>query len=52
MAPALEARAGESPTLNLLVVTARPGEALDVGYRTITRPLVATLRQAGPTRRG
>jgi hypothetical protein len=44
--PALEAVAGNSPTLNLLVLTARPGEARDVGYRTITRPLVATLRQA------
>jgi hypothetical protein len=40
------ARAGASPTLNLLVVTARPGGAKDVDFRTITRPLVATLRQA------
>ncbi|MGK7876700.1 MAG: tetratricopeptide repeat protein [Xenococcaceae cyanobacterium] len=29
-----------SPTLNLLVVTARPDEEKDVGYRTISRPLV------------
>jgi hypothetical protein len=45
-APAIEAVAGNSPTLNLLVLTARPDGAYDVGYRTITRPLVATLRQA------
>ena len=45
-APVIEAVAGNSPTLNLLVLTARPGEAYDVGYRTITRPLVAALRQA------
>ena len=29
-----------SPTLNLLVVTARPDEERDIGYRTISRPLV------------
>lgn len=29
-----------SPTLNILVVTARPGKHQDVGYRTISRPLV------------
>ncbi|MFC3965946.1 CHAT domain-containing protein, partial [Nocardia jiangsuensis] len=34
------------PTLNILVVTARPDGARDVGYRTISRPLVAALRQA------
>jgi tetratricopeptide (TPR) repeat protein len=45
-APPLEAVAANSPTLNLLVLTARPGEVRDVGYRTITRPLVGTLRQA------
>ncbi|WP_441233725.1 tetratricopeptide repeat protein [Bradyrhizobium sp. 930_D9_N1_4] len=44
--PPLEAVPANSPTLNLLVLTARPGEARDVGYRTITRPLVGTLRQA------
>jgi hypothetical protein len=43
-APVIEAVAANSPTLNLLVLTARPAEAYDVGYRTITRPLVATLR--------
>ena len=32
-----------SPTINLLVVTARPHGTCDVGYRTISRPLVETL---------
>ncbi|MFC1835830.1 hypothetical protein ACFL2Q_14095, partial [Thermodesulfobacteriota bacterium] len=36
-----------SPTINLLVVTARPYGVLDVGYRTISRPLVEGLRKAG-----
>jgi hypothetical protein len=36
----------EAPTVNVLLVTARPGGARDVGYRTIARPLVETLRQA------
>ncbi len=44
--PPLEANPAPSPTFNLLVITARPGEAHDVGYRTITRPLMETLRQA------
>ncbi|MFN8467953.1 MAG: tetratricopeptide repeat protein [Caldilineaceae bacterium] len=35
-----------SPTINLLVVTARPYGRGDVGYRTISRPLVNALRQA------
>ncbi len=35
-----------SPTINLLVVSARPGGQHDVGYRTISRPLVNVLRQA------
>ena len=38
--------AAPSPTINLLVVTARPDLEKDVGYRTITRPLVESLRQA------
>lgn len=37
-----------SPTINLLIVTARPGGAQDVGYRTISRPLIQALRQTGP----
>ena len=43
----MRARVRESPTINVLVVTARPGLGRDVGYRTISRPLVAALRQAG-----
>src|SRR5262249_9620369 len=35
-----------APTVNLLIVVARPGGKADVGYRTISRPLVETLRQA------
>ena len=33
----------ESPTINLLLVTARPDTQADVGYRTISRPLVEGL---------
>ena len=36
----------QGPALNVLVVTARPLGARDVGYRTISRPLLAALRQA------
>ncbi len=36
----------ETPTINVLVVTARPGGAHDVGYRTVSRPLVESLRQS------
>jgi hypothetical protein len=35
-----------SPTLNILLVTARPGGGRDVGYRTISRPLVTALRNS------
>ncbi|NEO86994.1 MAG: CHAT domain-containing protein [Spirulina sp. SIO3F2] len=35
-----------SPMINLLVVTARPGEENDVGYRTISRPLIDAIQQA------
>ncbi len=34
------------PTLNILLVTARPFGRSDVGYRTISRPLLDALRQA------
>jgi tetratricopeptide (TPR) repeat protein len=34
------------PALNILVVTARPGGPHDVGYRTISRPLLAALRNS------
>ena len=36
----------ERETLNILVVTARPDGPTDVGYRTISRPLLDSLRQA------
>ena len=42
---ALPASVRTSPTINLLIVTARPSGAHDVGYRTISRPLVEALRQ-------
>ena len=34
------------PTLKILVVTARPGGPRDIGYRTISRPLLDGLRRA------
>ena len=34
-----------SPVINLLVVTARPDEEKDVGYRTISRPLIDAIEQ-------
>ncbi len=40
------AQVQESPVLNLLIVTARPHEEKDVGYRTISRPLVEAIRDA------
>jgi tetratricopeptide (TPR) repeat protein/type II secretory pathway predicted ATPase ExeA len=36
----------DSTVLNLLVVTARPDEEKDVGYRTISRPLVEAIETA------
>ena len=38
---------GGRPTLNILVVVARPDGPVDVGYRTISRPLLDALRTAG-----
>jgi hypothetical protein len=35
----------ETPTINLLIVTARPFGKRDVNYRSISGPLVASLRQ-------
>ncbi|AFY43247.1 tetratricopeptide repeat protein [Nostoc sp. PCC 7107] len=35
-----------SPTINLLVVVARPDEELDVGYRTISRPLLELIENS------
>jgi tetratricopeptide (TPR) repeat protein len=43
---ALPASVHPSPTINLLIVTARPSVERDVGYRTISRPLVESLRNA------
>ncbi len=42
----VEAVLRESPTINVLLVTARPSGPKDVGYRTISRPLIEGLRQA------
>lgn len=44
-APVADARPQESPTINVLVVTARPHREQDVSYRTISRPLVEGLRE-------
>src|SRR5450755_679352 len=35
-----------SPTINLLIITARPRGMRDIGYRTISRPLIEALHQA------
>jgi hypothetical protein len=43
--PARFALPDPHPTLNILVVTARPDGPKDVGYRTISRPLLDALRQ-------
>ncbi len=45
----LPANSRPSPTLNVLLLTARPHGAQDVAYRTITRPLLEMLRQTGLT---
>jgi hypothetical protein len=44
--PAIHIRPQPSPTLNVLLVTARPGGRQDVGYRTISRPLVEALHNS------
>jgi hypothetical protein len=41
----IQAQVRPSPTIKLLVITARPSGKRDVGYRTISRPLVEALRQ-------
>ena len=43
--PTIQSLVRPSPTINLLVVTARPHGTRDVGYRTISRPLVEALRR-------
>ena len=42
----IAANVREFPIVNLLVVTARPNGEQDVGYRTISRPLVEAIRNA------
>ena len=42
----IEAKVKDSPTINLLVVVARPKEERDIGHRTISRPLVEAIRNA------
>ncbi|MEM8723298.1 MAG: CHAT domain-containing protein [Cyanobacteria bacterium P01_G01_bin.39] len=42
----IEAKVKESPTINLLVVVARPKVDRDVPHRTISRPLVEAIRNA------
>src|ERR1051326_7848889 len=42
---AIKSQVRSSPTINLLIVVARPSGTRDVGYRTISRPLVEALRQ-------
>jgi len=42
----VKAIVNSSPTINLLIVTARPNEAHDVNYRTIQRPLVKLIQKA------
>ena len=44
--PPADLRLQPSPTLNVLLVTARPQGGRDVGYRTIARPLVHATRNA------
>ena len=41
----ISAKSQLSPTINLLLVVARPSGGRDVGFRTISRPLVESLRQ-------
>ncbi len=42
----IEAKVQSAPTINLLVVSARPYGRRDMSYRTISRPLVDLLRQS------
>ncbi len=43
---ARQANIPQSPVINLLVVTARPNEEQDVGYRTISRPLIDAIENS------
>ncbi|MBW4623747.1 MAG: hypothetical protein KME17_30850 [Cyanosarcina radialis HA8281-LM2] len=40
---AVSASVQPSPVINLLIVVARPDEEHDVGYRTISRPLIEAI---------
>ncbi|HKX30164.1 MAG TPA: tetratricopeptide repeat protein [Blastocatellia bacterium] len=40
----VKAQMRPSPTINLLLIVSRPGEQEDIGYRTISRPLIELLR--------
>jgi tetratricopeptide (TPR) repeat protein len=42
----MQAKVPTSPTINVLLITARPFGKRDVGHRTISRPLVEGLRRA------
>jgi len=41
----IKAKVEVSPTINLLIVTARPNEENDVNYRTIQRPLIDLIEE-------
>ncbi|HEY9690955.1 MAG TPA: hypothetical protein V6D15_01995 [Oculatellaceae cyanobacterium] len=43
---AVKANVQSSPVINLLVVTARPDEENDIGYRTIPRPLIEVIQNS------
>jgi tetratricopeptide (TPR) repeat protein len=43
----IRAQVRPGPVINVLLIVARPRGRFDVGYRTISRPLVESLRRAG-----
>ncbi|KST70171.1 tetratricopeptide repeat protein [Mastigocoleus testarum] len=45
-AASVPANIDKSPVINLLVVTSRPNEENDVGYRTISRPLIEVIQNS------
>jgi hypothetical protein len=47
VASPIQATVRSSPTINVLIVTARPSGKHDVGYRTISRPIVEALGHPG-----
>ncbi|WP_420632265.1 tetratricopeptide repeat protein [Candidatus Leptofilum sp.] len=44
--PPIDVQLKPSPTLNILLVSARPDGRRDVGYRTISRPLIEALQNS------